>query len=97
MIKHIVLFRVTEGTPQDRIEDAIQRLEALVGVIPGLRSLDAGIDIGVAGNMSFGLVAELDDRESLDAFSTDPRHMEVALSILELRSEADIAVLDLEV
>ncbi|WP_146069731.1 Dabb family protein, partial [Arthrobacter sp. B0490] len=36
MIRHIVLFRVHEGTPHERIQDAIDRLKALVGVIPGL-------------------------------------------------------------
>ncbi|MCI0142109.1 Dabb family protein [Arthrobacter bambusae] len=35
MIRHIVLFRVIEGTPIERVQEAMDRLEALVGVIPG--------------------------------------------------------------
>lgn len=97
MIRHIVLFRVNEGTPTERVQEAIDRLEALVGVIPGLRSLKAGTDIGIEGNYNFGLVAELEDRNALDAFSTDPRHMEVAMYILEFRKTTDIAILDLEI
>jgi hypothetical protein len=97
MIRHIVLFRVNEGTPAERVQEAIDRLEALVGVIPGLRSLKAGIDIGIEGNYNFGLVAELDDRAALEVFSTDATHMEVAMFILEFRKNTDIAILDLEI
>ncbi|WP_146069729.1 Dabb family protein, partial [Arthrobacter sp. B0490] len=84
-----------EGTPHERIQDAIDRLKALVGVIPGLRSLEAGIDIGT-GNFDFGLIAELDDRAALDAFSTDPRHLDIAMDILTFREPKDIAILDFE-
>ena len=97
MIRHIVLFRVIEGTPAERVQEAIDRLEALVGVIPGLRSLKAGIDIGIEGNFDFGLVAELDDRAALEVFSADPTHMDVAMFILEFRRNTDIAILDLEI
>jgi Stress responsive A/B Barrel Domain len=97
MIRHIVLFRVNEGTPTERVQEAIERLEALVDVIPGLHSLKAGIDIGIEGNYNFGLVAELEDRAALEVFSKDPTHMEVAMFILEFRQPTDIAILDLEI
>lgn len=99
MIRHIVLFHVHEGTPRARIQDAVDRLEALVGVIPGLRSLEAGIDIGAGSNTAnadFGLIAELDDRAALETFSNDSRHMEVAMDILAFRDAEDIVVLDIE-
>lgn len=94
MIRHIVLFRVLDDTPEERIQNAITRLKALVGVIPGLRSLEAGADIGIDGNFSFGLVAELEDRAALDAFSADPRHIDIAMDILEFRKDEDISILD---
>jgi len=97
MIRHIVLFRVNDGTGSERIQAASDDLEALVGIIPGLRSLEAGADIGIESNFDFGLVAELDDRAALDAFSTDPRHLDVAMAILKFRQPADIAILDLEI
>jgi Stress responsive A/B Barrel Domain len=81
MIRHIVLFRVNEGTPTERVQEAIDRLEALVDVIPGLRPLKAGTDVGIEGNYNFGLVAELEDRNALVVFSKDPTHMEVAVSV----------------
>lgn len=96
MIRHIVLFHVIEGTPTERLQEAVDRLEALVGVIPGLRSLKAGIDIGIDGNFDFGLIAELEDRAALEVFSKDATHMDVAMYILEFRRDTDIAILDLE-
>ena len=95
MIKHFVLFRAVESTPREKMQDACDRLEALVGTVPGLVSLKAGTDIGVEGNFDFGLVAEFPDRSGLDTFSTDPAHLEVAEFIAGFRS--DIAILDLTV
>jgi hypothetical protein len=98
MIKHIVLFRVFEGTPPHRMKEAIGRLEALVDVSPGLQSLQGGLDIGGVSdyNYDFGFVAELDDRAALEAFAADPAHMEIAMDILTFRKENDIVVLDVE-
>jgi hypothetical protein len=93
MIKHFVLFGVVGSTPQEKMQEACNRLEALVGVVPRLVSLKAGIDIGVEGNFDFGLVAEFNDRDGLNTFSTDPDHLKVAEFIAEFRS--DIAILDL--
>jgi len=93
MIKHFVLFCAFDSTPQDKIQEACNRLEALVGVVPGLVSLKAGIDIGVEGNFDFGLMAEFNDRDGLNTFSIDPDHLKVAEFIGEFRS--DIAILDL--
>lgn len=95
MIRHIVLFRVEDGTTTEQLQEAINRLEGLVGTIPGLRTLEAGIELGIEGNFDFGLVAELDDRAALETFSTDPGHMEIAMDILKFRK--DIAILDLEI
>lgn len=93
MIKHFVLFCVVGSTPRDKIQDACNRLEALVGIVPGLVSLKAGVDLGVEGNYDFGLLAEFDDRDGLNTFSTDAAHLEVAEFIADFRS--DIAILDL--
>ena len=96
MIRHIVLFRVYEGTTQEQMQEAIDRLEGLVGTIPGLVSLEGGIDIGADGNHDFGLVAELEDQAALDAFSTDDAHMEIAMDILKFRNPEDIVLLDIQ-
>lgn len=95
MILHMVLFRVAEGTPKDDLLTACDRLEALVGIVPGLRSLKAGTDVGIEGNFDMGLIAEFDDRDALRVFSEHDAHMGVATDILKFRE--DIAILDIEV
>lgn len=96
MIRHIVLFRVFPDTSRERIQHSVERLEALVGVVPGLRSLRAGIDLGLDPNYDFGLVALLEDRAALESFSSDPEHVSVAMEILTFRKDTDIAILDFE-
>jgi len=96
MIRHIVLFRVYEGTTREQMQEAIDRLEGLVGTIPGLVSLEGGIDIGTDGNHDFGLVAELEDQAALDAFSVHDAHMEIAMDILKFRNREDIVILDIQ-
>jgi len=96
MIRHIVLFRVHEGTTQEQMQEAIDRLEGLVGTIPGLISLEGGIDIGADGNHDFGLVAELEDQAALDTFSGHDAHMEIAMDILKFRAPEDIVILDIQ-
>lgn len=94
MIRHIVLFRVNDGTSKELQQEACARLMALAGTTPGLRSLEAGCDIEIAGNFDFGLVAEFDDRAALDQFSNDAAHLDVAYWISDFRK--DIAILDFE-
>jgi hypothetical protein len=96
VIRHIVLFRVHEGTTERQMQDAIDRLEGLVGTIPGLVSLEGGVDIGADGNYDFGLVAELEDQAALDTFSSHDAHMEIAMDILKFRDPEDIVILDLQ-
>jgi hypothetical protein len=78
------------------MQDAIDRLESLVGLIPGLVSLEGGIDIGADGNHDFGLVVELEDQTALDAFSAHDAHMEIAMDILKFRDPDDIVILDIQ-
>ncbi|MGI6878700.1 Dabb family protein [Microbacterium sp. gxy059] len=79
MIRHIVLFQAADGTPQTTLDEAARRLEALVGVVPGLRSMSAGANgLDLEGNYDLALVADLDDAEALAGYAVHPAHVEVA-------------------
>lgn len=95
MIQHVVLFRVKEGTSRELRQEACDRLQALAPAYRGLTSLKTGLDIGIEGNFDFGLIAEFEDRASLDHFSTDAAHLDVAYWIAEFRK--DIVVFDMEI
>ncbi|MBP2437329.1 Dabb family protein [Microbacterium amylolyticum] len=78
MIRHIVLFQAADGTPVSQLQEAADALEALVGKIPGLISMTAGVEgVGLPGNYDLGLVAELEDEAALTVYADHPAHLEV--------------------
>lgn len=75
MVKHIVLWNLADKT--HAAENAAvmkQKLEALVGVVPGL--LSAQVGAGFAG-YDVALVAELESREALAVYADHPAHCKV--------------------
>ncbi|MGY6498907.1 MAG: Dabb family protein [Microcella sp.] len=98
MIRHVVFFRLA-SSEAERAAD-IRRfaapLEALVGVIPGLRSLTVGADIGLLeANWHAVLISEHDDREALAVYANHPAHIEAATIVRSLM--IDRATVDYEV
>ena len=74
MLTHVVLFRFVD--PADAPE-AQQRLEALVGRIPELLTLTAGLDVvGDAAAAHLALVTTHADVEGLTAYQGHPVHQE---------------------
>ena len=92
MIKHIVMWRLhEEANGKDKATNAqlaTEKLEALVGVVPGLISIEVGKDFS-CGEMSGDLVlySELESKEALANYATHPAHVEVVKFILSICSE----------
>lgn len=99
MIRHVVAFALADGDPAVRTEqaaEAARRLQALVGVVPSLRSMSAGANaLDLPGNWDLVLVADFDDAAGLDAYQVHPAHEEVAAFIGGIRS--DRVAVDFEV
>jgi hypothetical protein len=78
LIRHIVAFRLSAQDPAERdaAEHGIrERLTALVGVIPGLRSISFGRDLGlVEGHWDVVLVSEHDDNAALEGYQAHEAH-----------------------
>lgn len=75
MIKHIVLWMFREATDADAAAAQIkQRLEGLVGVVPGLLSAQAGR--GFCG-WDMALVTTHESRAALEAYQCHPAHLVV--------------------
>jgi Stress responsive A/B Barrel Domain len=80
VIRHVVVFKLAADSPADRARDAAEirrRLEALVGLVPGVRDLEARSDLGIEGHWDVVLVTHHDTRDDLAAYGGDPRHREV--------------------
>lgn len=80
MVKHMVMWKLrTFDTLQER-EAAEARikagLEALVGVIPGLRYAQVGKNFNPQG-YDLCLYTELDSREALEGYQQHPEHLKV--------------------
>jgi hypothetical protein len=91
MIKHVVMWKLAEhaeGAPRASNAARIKTLlEACAGKIPGLRSLEVGIDAGLDGAAwDVVLVSEFVDRAALDAYQVHPLHEEAKAFIGKVRS-----------
>ena len=99
MVKHIVLWRLKDSAGgRGRAENAAlvkQKLEALLGVVPGLTALEVGIDFG-RGEQSFdvALYAEFESRAALAGYQEHPAHRAAVSFIREVRE--DRVVVDYE-
>lgn len=92
MVKHIVLWRLkpeAHGRPAaDNARAIKQKLEALRGRIPGLLTIEVGLDFSRADNScDLALYSEFESRAALDAYQAHPEHKAVMPFILEARSE----------
>jgi heme-degrading monooxygenase HmoA len=82
MIRHVVAWNFVATDPEERtaaFEGMKQRLEPLVGVVPGLQSLELWRDLGESdGNRELVLVSDHDDADALAVYQTHPAHVEAA-------------------
>ncbi len=79
-VRHVVVWTMNGASDQERAGQAAEvarRLTALVGVVPGIRSLTAGVDcLPGDSNADVALVMDVDDLASLDAYQQHPAHQE---------------------
>ena len=98
-IRHIVLFTLAatdEATRDEQFAEAKSRLEALVGVVPGLIDLKVSRNVAYEGsNSDLALEAHFPDVAALEAYQVHPAHVEVASFIGTIRSGR--AAIDFEV
>ena len=75
MIKHIVMWKLKNKADAEIIQD---KLEALMGKIPGLLKVEVGIDFSESEQSSdVVLYSELESREALAVYQAHPEHQAV--------------------
>jgi hypothetical protein len=92
MIKHVVTWKLkdrAEGATKS--ENAVRikaLLDACAGQIPGLRSLEVGIDAALDPTpWDVVLLCEFDDRAALDAYQEHPLHQVAKFFIAKVREQ----------
>ncbi len=84
MIKHVVCQKFANKADA---ETAAAMLRALVGKVPTLRSMEAGVNIKESERaFDLALIAVFDDMEGLAAYDAHPAHQEVRAFIKARRT-----------
>jgi len=93
MVKHIVMWKLKNKADSEIIRD---KLNDLMGKIPGLLKVEVGIDMGdTDSDFHMVLLAELESKEALEAYRIHPAHL--AVIPLVQTAAIDRAVVDYEI
>lgn len=100
MLKHVVMWRFAEGVQgKSRVEHALwmkEHLEALVGVVPEIHSMEVGVNKTPSPSAYDAvLVSTFDDKEALERYKVHPAHKAVAAyckEVRELRADVDYEI-----
>jgi hypothetical protein len=78
MVVHIVLFQFKEAHKQANMIQAKQMLEALLGAVPTLRSIDVGMNFSKEERaMDMSIITTFENRAGLEAYAVHPEHVKV--------------------
>ena len=90
MIKHIVMWTVRGDTPVERDQNARRvkaSLESLRGKVPGLLTLEVGVDISrIDHACDVVLVSEFESAAALEAYADHPEHLRVKREMSAIRA-----------
>lgn len=93
MYVHVVMFRWQDTADPDLIDDAMQKLLALRGKVPGLVESTGGANESTRSQgYSHGAVMKFQDRKALEAYATHPEHQNVLQLLAAIM--AQVVVLD---
>ena len=85
MIKHIVLFKMRDDidatTKKTNLKAIKADLEALMGVVPTLLSMEVGINCNPAEKFDLALVSTFNNLDDLNAYAVHPDHLAVGKRI----------------
>lgn len=85
MVKHVVIWKLKDKADGQKLKNAI---EYIAGKIPGLLSIEAGIDENcsdAAGDLI--LISTHSDKAALDAYQIHPVHVELKNLIVSCVSD----------
>jgi len=91
MIVHIVMFQFKEEQKSENIAKAKAMLEALVGKVGPLLSMEVGIDFsGSERAMDLSLISTFETKEALAEYAVHPAHLEVVAFIREVTTQSRV-------
>lgn len=96
MVKHVVFWKLKKSAQgKSKAENAQlmkDKLEALVGKIPGLLALEVGVDFSQSGSSAdIALYSTFANREDLGNYLRHPEHEAVVPFIVKVVAERQVA------
>lgn len=77
MVLHLVLFRFKDEA-KVHLDEAVRRLQSMVGAVEVIRDLKAGKDFLHSGrSYDLAVAVTLDDRRALEVYNDHPAHLPV--------------------
>ena len=97
LVRHIVIFKYKDGTPNDQIQQVTDAFRALQHQIHGIRSFEHGINNSPEGkNLGFTHVYTLtfEDVHARDTYLPHPQHQQFGALLRRLNILEDVFVVD---
>ena len=78
MTNHFGVFQFKDGVTDEQIDECFAEMRSMVGIIPGLLSMENGhykSDEGLDDGYTHGFIMTFDGPESRDAYLPHPEHL----------------------
>ena len=101
MISHVVMLGLTDNHDTDELAQVVTGLAALKDTLPGFTGFDHGPNRDYewkSPGFPYGFICRFSDRAALDAYATDPRHLQLGARLVTLcgGDARNILVYDIE-
>jgi len=91
MIVHIVMFKFKDESKDANIAEVTKRLNALVELIPTLKSMEVGVDFNKSERaFDLSLYSTFDSKEALQEYAVHEEHLKVVGLIKEVTLESKV-------
>nr|WP_320038209.1 Dabb family protein [uncultured Bacteroides sp.] len=90
MLKHVVMWKLKKTAEgKSKAENALwmkEHLEALIGIIPEIKSLEVGINV-LESDMAYDavLISTFENKEALASYKVNPKHVEISSYCKKIR------------
>ncbi|MDT8338093.1 MAG: Dabb family protein [Sulfurimonas sp.] len=91
MIVHIVMFKFKEEKRESNIKEVVKRLNALVELIPELKSMEVGVNFTDSERaFDLSLYSTFETKEALASYAIHPKHLKVVELIKSVTLESKV-------
>ena len=91
MIVHIVMFKFKEENKDTNIQEVTKKLNALVELIPTLKTMEVGVDFSQTERaFDMSIYSTFDSKEDLKAYAVHNEHLKVVELIKSVTSESKV-------